>query len=181
MKKVLRALGILLLVLVVAIGLLIAFAPQQYTLERSVTINAPQSSVFGPMTDFRTWPAWTAWGEMDPTQKYSFTGAPGTPGATYHWVGEEAGEGQMTSTAVTANTLNYKLDFIKPFESHNAGWVRAEDAGGATRATMGMEMNSPRPWNAMGWMFKGSVGDDFEKSLAKLKRQVESGQAPTAL
>jgi hypothetical protein len=182
MKKVLRALGILLLVLVVAIGLLVAFAPQRYTLERSVTINAPQSAVFGPLTNFHQWPSWTAWGEMDPTQKYSFTGATGTPGATYAWTGEEAGAGKMTCTNLTASAMNYNLDFIEPFQSHNTGWVRAEEVGtGITRATMGMEMSSPRPWNAIGWMFKGSVGDDFEKGLNKLKRQVESGQAPMAL
>lgn len=30
-------------------------------------------------------------------------------------------------------------------------------------------------------MMIGSVGDDFEKSLAKLKRQVETGAAPAAM
>lgn len=175
MKKVFRILGILLLVLVVAAGLLIAFAPQRYTLERSVTINAPQSAVFGPMAHFRQWPAWTAWAEMDATQKYDFAGTDGTPGSIYHWTGDEVGEGRMTATTVDAGAMRYNLDFIKPFEAHNTGWVRAVPEGSGTRATMGMTMNSPRPWNAVGWMFKGSVGDDFERSLTKLKEGVERG------
>jgi uncharacterized membrane protein len=182
MKKVLRALGILLLVLVVAIGLLIAFAPQRYTMERSVTINAPHSAVFGPLTNFHQWPSWTAWGEMDATQKYTFTGTASAPGATYAWTGKEVGSGKMTCTDVTTNRMNYNLDFIEPFQSHNTGWVRAEAINATTtRASMGMEMNSPRPFNAIGWIFKGSVGDDFEKGLTKLKRQIENGQTPTVL
>lgn len=181
MKKFFRAVGYLMLLLVVvAIGL-IAFAPRQYTLERTVTINAPHTTVFSHMSHFQQWPSWTAWAAMDPTQKISFTGTDGTPGSTYHWVGEEVGEGQMTNTAVTTNSMNYNLDFIKPFEAHNQGWVKAEPAGSGTKATMGMIMMSPRPWNAVGWMFKGSVGDDFEKSLNKLKAGVEQGSTATAL
>lgn len=181
MKKFLRALGILLLLLVVVTLGLIAFAPQQYTLERSVTVNAPQSAVFTHMSHFRQWPAWTAWAETDPTQKYSFTGTDGAPGSTYHWTGEEVGEGIMTNTAVAQGSMKYKLDFIKPFEAHNTGWVRAEPAGTGTKASMGMVMSSPRPFNAIGWLFKGSVGDDFEKSLNKLKTGVEQGTLTAGL
>lgn len=180
MKKALRVFGFLLLALIVVIGLLIAFAPQQYVLERSLTINASQGAVFAPMRNFHQWPAWTAWGEKDPTQKYTFTGEAGNTGATYHWAGEEVGEGRMTATNIDASTMRYNLDFIRPFESHNAVWVRATPEGSGTRATMGMTMNSPRPWNAMGWMFKGSVGDDFEKSLQKLKAGVEGGTLASA-
>ena len=175
MKKILRVLGLLLLLLVVITLGLIAFAPQQYSLERSVTVNAPQTAVFTHMSHFKQWPAWTAWAEMDPTQKTTFTGTDGTPGSTYHWMGEEVGEGEMINTSVTANAMNYKLDFIKPFEAHNTGWVKAEPVGNGTKATMGMIMSSPRPFNAIGWLFKGSVGDDFEKSLNKLKAGVERG------
>ncbi len=52
LKKGFRVLDILLLVLVITGGLLIAFAPQRYTLERSVTVNAPQSAVLGPTAHF---------------------------------------------------------------------------------------------------------------------------------
>jgi len=182
-KKFFRILGILLLIVVAAAGLLVAIAPQEYVVERSVTIKAPQTAVMARMTDFHTWPNWTAWGEMDPTQKHTFTGAPGTAGATYAWTGEEVGSGKMTSTAVTASAMNYNLDFIAPFESHNTGWVRTDAAAdGSVRATMGMKMTSPRPWNALGWMMKGAVGDDFAKSLNKLKGQVEgAGQPVTTL
>lgn len=139
-------LGILPLVLVVIASLLIAFAPQHHTVERSVTINVPQNAVVSRLTDFHTWPDWTAWGEIDPTQKHTFTGTPGTTGATYAWTGEDVGAGKMTSTAITPTAMNYDLDFIEPFQSHNTGWVQAQEAGnGAVRATMDMDTNSPRP------------------------------------
>ncbi len=114
-------------------------------------------------------------GETDATQKYDFAGTDGTRGSTYYWTGEEVGEGRMAATTVNADAMRYNLDFIKPFEAHNAGWVRAVPEGTGTRATMGMTMNSPRPWNAAGWMFKGPVGNGFERSLTKLREGVERG------
>ncbi len=180
MKTFFRIVGILLLLLVVTAGLLIAFAPTENTIQRSVTINASQPAVFDAMSHFRQWPSWTTWARKDPAQQTVFGGTDGQPGSTYAWVSKEVGEGRMTATAVTGTRMAYTLNFIQPFEAHNQGWVEAVPAGNGTTATMGMTARSPRPWNAMGWLFKGAIAADFEEGLQTLKANLESGRAAGA-
>jgi hypothetical protein len=181
MRSFLRILGVLLLVVLVVAGGLIAFAPREAMIQRSLTINAPQQAVFEQMSKYSNWGAWTRWAEMDPNMKVEITGPDGAPGARYHWLSPEdsVGEGMMTTTDVANGVMKYKLDFIKPFEGHNTGLVQAEPTGaGQTKAVMELHMNMPRPFNAFAFLFgmKKVVGKDLDHSLAKLKSRMENSK-----
>jgi effector-binding domain-containing protein len=180
MKKVFRFLGILILILVAAVVVLGLIAPKEIKVERSVTINGPKEVVAEQMMKYNNYQYWNPWNEMDSNMKWDVTGEDGTPGAKYHWVGEQTGEGEMVTKEMKGNEMTYALHFKKPFESEADGFYRVEDVGnGQTKATQGFVQKTSFPMNGlmMAMGMTGMLEKNFDKGLAKLKAHVESGKA----
>ncbi|MGK2922577.1 MAG: SRPBCC family protein [Methyloceanibacter sp.] len=70
LKKILLVLVALVLVFVVVVAL----QPSEFHVERSVTVDAPASKVFGEVNDFHKWEAWSPWAKLDPNAKVNFEG-----------------------------------------------------------------------------------------------------------
>jgi len=41
-------------------------ADDTYTVERSVTVDAPQAKIYEHLADFHNWRAWSPWEDVDP-------------------------------------------------------------------------------------------------------------------
>ncbi len=170
-------------VLVLAVAF-IAMQPSSYTVARATSVAAPPEAVYALVSDFQKWPSWSPWEELDPTMKKTFGGAAGTVGATYHWVSDkdDVGEGEMTITAVKPNeSIDYKLEFIKPFASTNQTGFTLVPKDGATEVTW--SMSGPKNFMMKAMMLfmdmDSMIGKDFEKGLARIKTQAEAtGAAP---
>lgn len=165
---------------VVLFVLVVAIQPSSYTVARTTTVNAPPAAVYGLVSDFQKWPTWSPWEELDPGMKKSFTGEAGAVGATYHWTSDkdDVGEGEMTITAVKANeSVDYKLEFIKPFAAVNETGFKLASHGSATDVTW--TMVGSKNFMLKGMMLfmdiEGFVAKDFDKGLAKLKTLAEAG------
>ncbi|MEO7966774.1 MAG: SRPBCC family protein, partial [Gemmatimonadaceae bacterium] len=148
-------LKIILGVVAVAIcGVLVAAStrPDTFHVERSATINAPADSIYPMVTDFHRWGAWSPYEKLDPTMKRTFSGAPSGVGAAYGWSGNSsAGEGRMEITeAVPPSLVHIKLDFSKPFPSHNIATFSFVPEGNATKVTWAMDGPSPFISKVMG-------------------------------
>lgn len=65
---------------IAALGFLL---PDDLHVERRIVIDAPQQEVFGLVADFRNWPKWSPWAEMDPAATYAFSGS--GLGQTMQW------------------------------------------------------------------------------------------------
>lgn len=175
LKKILLAVA----AIVVLFLVIVAVQPSSYTVVRSTTVNAPASSVYAQVSDFEKWPSWSPWEELDPGMKKTLTGSAGTVGATYHWTSDkdDVGEGRMTITDVTANeSIDYKLEFIRPFVSTNQTGFKLASKGSDTEVTW--TMVGPKNFMLKAMMLfmdiEGMVGKDFEKGLGKLKSQAEA-------
>lgn len=164
------------IVIVVCILAVLGYAttqPDSFSIERKISINAAPEKVFANVNDFHAWEAWSPWAKLDPAMKTTYGGASSGVGSTYAWVGNsDVGEGKMEITGSTpSSAVNIKLDFLKPFESHNTTVFTLTPNGGGTDVTWTMSGPSPYMSKLMTTFVSMDkmVGGDFEKGLAQLK------------
>jgi effector-binding domain-containing protein len=177
--KVLKILGIVVLVIIALILVLSFTAPDSYEVERSVTIDSPKELVFGHVKYWRNWAGWSPWKERDPKMEVTVKGTDGEKGSSYNWVGdpEITGAGSMTNTGVKENQeILFHLMFKEPWESESDGWVRVADEGqGKTKVSWGFAGDLTFPFNIMTifMSMESMIAPDFERGLALLKEKAE--------
>jgi uncharacterized protein YndB with AHSA1/START domain len=157
-------------------------ADDTYTVERSVTIDAPPARIYDQIADFRKWPRWSPWEDLDPELERSYSGADAGTGAVYAWSGNRrAGQGRMQIIdAAEPTRVDIDLVFEKPFTSRSDTRFTIELAGPGSRVTWSMTGKKTLMTRAMG-IFRSMdkmIGPDFDKGLARLKATTEqSGEA----
>lgn len=170
---------ILIIVAVLIAGVLIfaATKPDTFRVQRAATIQAPPEKIFPLINDLKQWGPWSPWEKKDPAMKRTFGATTSGKGATYAWDGnKDVGKGSMEITESTPpSRLGIKLDFVTPFEAHNAVTFTLEPRGGATNVTWAME--GPTPYFAkiihVFINMDSMVGKDFEAGLAGIKAIAE--------
>lgn len=173
----LRKIGLVVLALVVALALYVATRPDSFRVQRVATINAPPDRIYPLIADFHAWPRWSPWEQIDPALQRSYSGAESGKGAAYAWQGnKDIGSGRMEIVDETPPTrVVIKLDFLEPFEAHNNAEFTLQPNGGGSTVTWAMYGPNTLLGKIMGLFFSMDtmVGDQFEKGLANLKKQVE--------
>src|SRR6185503_12182168 len=82
LKKILIAVGLLLLVLIIVSQ----FLPSTYHVERSVVIAAKAEAIHPWVNNLKKWPEWSAWtAAKDPTLVYQYEGPEEGVGAISKW------------------------------------------------------------------------------------------------
>jgi hypothetical protein len=159
LKKILIAL----LAIVAIFVVVVAMQPAEYRVERSATIAAPTSIVFGQVNDFHKWDAWSPWAKLDPNAKMTFEGPESGTGAIAKWSGnDQVGEGQMTLAESKPDELvKIKVEFKKPFEGSTNMYGDHDFVGKA----FCLILNG-----------KKMMGEDIEKGLTNLKFMVEAAK-----
>lgn len=170
----------LFMLVVLAIAGLLGYAstrPDTFSIERSTTIRASPDKVFPYLADFHLWSAWSPWEKLDPGLKRSFNGAASGPGAVYAWEGDRSvGSGRMEITSArSVSSVDIRLDFIAPFESHNTATFTLVPQGDTTAVTWAMRGPMPFISKVLGVFFSMDrmIGKDFEAGLANLKAAAE--------
>lgn len=162
------------LVVVVA-GILIyaATRPDSFRVQRSASIKAPPEKIFALINDLRDWSKWSPYEKKDPGMKRTFSGASSGKGAIHEWDGDKnVGKGRMEITDTTPPTkVVIKLDFFKPFESHNTAEFTMEPKGDSTVVTWAMYGPAAFMMKVMGIFMNmdNMIGNDFAVGLANLK------------
>lgn len=173
----LKAIGIVVILIVAAVLALAATRPDTFRVERSATIAAAPEAIFPLIDDYRNWAAWSPWEKKDPAMKRTFGQATRGKGAVYAWEGNaEVGQGRMEiAESVPPSRIAIKLDFVKPFEAHNRVEFTLEPRGAATRVTWTMQGGTPYLAKIIHLFLDvdAMVGKDFEAGLANLKTAAE--------
>ncbi len=93
----------------------VSIQPNEYIVERQITIEAPAARVFPHINDFHNWAFWYPWAKMDPNQTVTIEGKAGV-GSSYHWSGnDKVGEGTITITnSVEDSEIDFDVDITKP-------------------------------------------------------------------
>ena len=157
----------------------------EYTVERSATIDAPPERIYERIVDFHKWTAWSPWEDVDPDLQRTYSGAESGIGAVYAWSGNrKAGQGRMEIVEATQpSRVRIDLTFEKPFKARNdtAFTIEPEGPGGpgaegmASRVTWRMSGRKTLMTKVMGLFtsMDKMVGPDFEKGLRQLKAATE--------
>ncbi len=179
-----KKIGIGAAALIVVLLLVIVTRPSTYHVERSATISATPEVVYGHVSDFNKWGAWSPWSKLDPKMKITYGGTQGSVGATYAWVGnDDVGSGKMTMTGLDpSKRIDIKLEFFKPFESLAKNGFTFESAGKETKVTWFMDGTNDFMGKAFSLFMNMDkmIGADFEKGLADMKKVAEAAPTPAA-
>lgn len=112
--------------------------------------------------------------EKEPSARLYYMGIDGQEGSAYHWKGDEIGEGEMTATSIKQQRLDFKLQFIQPWESNAKGYLQVEPQnGGLTKVTWQLERKGSIPFNVFSFLMEHFIGKDFESGLENLKSYTE--------
>ena len=146
-------------------------------MERSARIDAPPARVYAQIANFRQWPKWSPWEDVDPNLQRTYSGAESGLGAVYAWSGNrKAGQGRMEITEADEPSLvRIDLVFEKPWKARNDTSFVIRPEGLGSHVTWSMTGQRTLITKAMG-VFKSMdkfLGPDFEKGLARLKATAE--------
>jgi hypothetical protein len=175
-----RKLKKIVLVLIAVVAVILGYAatkPDTFSVQRSITINAPPEKIAPLLDDFHQWGAWSPWEKLDPAMKRTHSGAARGKGAVYAWEGNsQAGAGRMEVLDASAAHVGIQLDFLKPFASHNTAEFKLEPNGNSTKVTW--IMNGPNLYigkvMSVFMSMDKMIGKDFEAGLANLKARAEA-------
>jgi uncharacterized protein YndB with AHSA1/START domain len=180
--KILVALGILVLVVLVILGLAAA-RPARMRVERSIVIDAPPSKIYRLVNDFHNWKQWAPGDKDDPTSNRTYSGAEAGVGAVSNWRGNgntNSARMEITGGAQDAQVV-VTVDFAAPFVAHNVNTYTFEATGGTstgmvlTRVTWDFDGQNVFVMRVMGVFVNmdKTMGKHFEDGLANLKVAAE--------
>jgi hypothetical protein len=170
------------IIIVIAVALILLYAstkPDNFRVERSITIKAPATKIFAQINDLKNWSNWSPWEKLDPNMKKTFTieNATKGKGATASWSGNaKVGEGSMVITESSEpNKIVYKLNLKKPVKANNTSEFTLVEKNGETKVTW--EVYGPYNYfsKVMSVFFNCDkmIGKDFEDGLKNLKNITE--------
>lgn len=183
-----RVITKILLVLVIGVLLILGvglFLPGAAHVERSISIDAPPSAVFGLVNSFRDFNRWSPWFDRDPEAQYTYEGPESGVGAKMSWTSDlpDAGSGSQEIVASKPyDSVRMILDFGEQGTADSYFALVAEGSG--TRVTWGFdtELGLNPIARYFGLFFDSLIGADYESGLANLKELVESRpEPPTAV
>ena len=158
--------------------------PDTFRVQRSAVIDAPPAQIYPFIEDFRQFALWSPYEKLDPAMVRTFSGPQRGKGAVYEWHGKSAaGKGRMEIAHTSPpHMVVIRLDFVKPFETHNIVEFTLQEQGSATRVTWAMRGANPYIAKMIQLLFSMDriVGKDFETGLSNLKALVE-GQSEAAI
>ncbi|QBR93984.1 SRPBCC family protein [Nocardioides euryhalodurans] len=148
----------------------------EYTVSRSVVVDADASRCHALVDDFHAWTAWSPWEDVDPALERTYSGPDAGVGARYAWSGNrKAGRGSMEIVSSTPERIGVQLVFEKPWKATNPVEFRFTPTGAGTRVTWTMTGDN----KGVAAIFARVVntdrllGNDFDKGLARLKAVAE--------
>jgi len=166
---------------VALLGALLIYAatqPDTFRIQRAASIKAPPERIFAVLNDFLRWESWSPWEKKDPAMKRTFSAVTSGKGAVYAWEGNrDVGQGRMEmAESVPPSKVAIKLDFVKPFETHNIVEFTLESQGDSTNVAWVMQgpMLYISKLITVFVNMDSMVGKDFEAGLANLKAVTEN-------
>jgi hypothetical protein len=178
MKKILKIIGVILLLVIAFVLIAGWILPKTYRVERDITINATREKVWDNVSTLHGLHSWSPWIEADPSVKITYEGQDGTVGAAYKWEGNsDVGMGVQTiAKAEKPNSFATHIHFIKPFDGEADSYINLSDAGSSTKVTWSLDGKYTYPMNTMQLFLDmdKTIGDKYNAGLSKLKTLCES-------
>ncbi|WP_055435871.1 SRPBCC family protein [Lacinutrix algicola] len=169
--KAIKYIFFLVLIAIIALAIYIAVQPNEYSVTRTRTINAPAAVIYKNVNDFKNWKSWSSWVEKNPDIKITLSETTQGEGSIYTWEDKD-GIGTMKTIETNTNKSISQVMQYGDFPSSNVFWKFKPNADGSTDVTWNIEgKDLPFAFKAfsafMGGMEK-QIGPEYERSLEKL-------------
>ncbi len=177
--KILKIIGILILLVVATILIAGAFMKKEFHFERSIDIKASKDVVWNNMVSFKNHGKWSQWKEMDPNMEVTFAGNDSEVGSKMSWksANKNVGNGSQTITAIDpGKRVDSELDFDGRGKAN--AYLAVSGDSTSCKAVWGMDMKASYPMNAIMGMFvsEKTMNEMFDKGLGMLKTASETGK-----
>jgi uncharacterized protein YndB with AHSA1/START domain len=153
--------------------------PNEVTVQRQATINAPPETVYALVANYRRFQEWSPWADIDSATTYTFDGPESGVGQKMTWASNNpnVGTGSQVITEATDNThLGVDLDLGQMGKAAAFWDLKPSTAG--TDATWGFRMKLDGVLDRwMGLLMNRFVGPDYEKGLLRVKAVAEKEAA----
>ncbi|RDX38210.1 hypothetical protein DZA50_00700 [Kangiella sp. HD9-110m-PIT-SAG07] len=176
--KFLKNLFIGIAVLAIIIIIVGFFLPQTTHVERSITINASQDTVFQQVNTFDDFNSWSPWHKMDPSAMYEYSGPDSGVGAKMSWESDNAQLGTGSQEIVESTYPKFVKTELLFGDDPNPGYATfelEELAPRETKVTWSFEADFGN--NIIGRYFglfmDGMLGSTYEEGLQALKEKIE--------
>ena len=166
-------------VLLGILGVVVHRQPDEFTVRRTATVAAPPEKVFALVNDFRAWPTWSSWTDLDPGAKVTVSDPPAGEGASVSWSGnDQVGEGRMTiRQSRPPQLIDLEQTFVRPLPGTARMVFTFAPVDDATRVTWRLDGTNSFIGKALCLFMDldATVGKSFEKDLTRLKSKAEEG------
>jgi uncharacterized protein YndB with AHSA1/START domain len=153
--------------------------PNEVTVQRQATINAPPEKVYALVANYKRFQEWSPWADLDPATTYAFDGPQSGVGQKMSWASNNpnVGKGSQVITEATENShLGVDLDLGQMGKAFS--YWDLQPAAGGTNATWGFKMKLDGVLDRwMGLLMDRFVGPDYEKGLSRVKAVAEKEAA----
>ncbi|WP_420577193.1 SRPBCC family protein [Ekhidna sp.] len=175
--KILKIIGIIILVvLVIGLGIIV-FGSSEVHLEREISIDAPVEAVFREVNGFRTFDQYSAWSEIDTTATVIIEGPASGVGARYRWDSENSdlGKGSIEIIESDENMMvTSKMNF-EGFEGEpTVSWILNEEDGTTSVVYTYDWVDISGLWKFFALGTENMLGPMYERTLTKLKTRIET-------
>jgi len=179
--KILKILGAIIGIILLAVVVLSLTGPDKLYVERSIDIEASPAQVYSELISFENFNEWSPWYEKDPAAKYTFDGPESGVGATFSWKSDttDVGNGSMTIEEVKENEMIlYSMTFDQPGEPY-ARYIIKETDGGTNLTWTFEQENLDFISSAMFAVMsiEDFLAPDYDKGLKNFKKYIESKPA----
>lgn len=171
---------LIIILVIIAIPFVAAlFIPQEYGVEKEMTINKPKQQVFDYVKQLKNQAYYSKWQMMDPNAEMQYTGTDGTVGFSSAWKSnnKQVGQGVQTITSIAdGDQMEVGLHFIKPFEGKaSAFFATTAPSENQTTVKWGFKGKMKYPMNLMLVVMnmKKMLGNDLQTNLENLKTILE--------
>lgn len=172
-------LSVIIAAIIVLALVAVAMQPSQFSVSRSISINAARLDVFAHVNNLQKWEAWSPWAQLDPEAKSEFEGAEEGIGALMRWEGnKDVGKGSMeVIESIPVEFIKLQLIFLKPMQGTSYATFRFDNESDMTKVTWEMTGHNNFMAKAVGLFMNCDkmMGDYFDKGLASLKNVSEAG------
>jgi hypothetical protein len=176
--KILKVLGIILLLIFAAAAGLFLTASDEATYEQSIEIDAPVEAVWSQTKSLELMDKWSPWTAKDPNIKQTWNGTEGEVGSENCWESDIVGVGCQSILEVEApNRMHTKMVFTKPYAVNGTATVNIEPTETGSKATWSVAFLNEGVGGKIFSHFndmEANLKEDFTTGLAELKEMSEA-------
>lgn len=172
--KILKRIGIGILVLLVLLLVLAYFLPREINVERTKKMDAPVSYVYNVVNNVENVPLFDPWVQSDETMTLNYGEKTIGQGASYTWESENSDDGSMKVTSsVPAKQVSYQME-SPSIPDAKINYIFNAMGDKTTEMKWQFEGSNSFPFNLMNFLIASKINSNIKKGLNNINDLVNT-------